>query len=226
MREIGVVTALPGEAKTWSAPGVSGRVRVAVSGIGAPRAARAAERLLAEGAAALVNWGVAGGLSEALQPGDLVLAERIDDDTGAQSVTSAWSRALSAAFLEAGLGVRTGRLWSHAGVVASMQEKQRLAAQGYDIVDMEAAAVARVATAAGVPFVVVKAACDPAFRTLPPSAARLLKADGRLRMMVLARTLLRGPDAWRDLHGMRRDFDAACAGLRRAAPVVAATWPA
>lgn len=225
MRDIGVVAALPGEAQAWNAPDAGERVHVAVSGIGARRAAATATRLLAGGATALVSWGVAGGLADALHPGDLVLAERIGSDAGSEVPSPAWNRALRAALAEMAVDVLPGRLWSHAGLVASTSEKRRLAARGHDIVDMEAAAVAHVAREAGVPFVAVKCVCDPASRAVPASASRLLQADGRVRAAALVPMLVR-PRAWRALRRMRDDFDAARAGLRRAAPAVVASCPA
>lgn len=226
MRDIGVVAALPGEAKAWNAPDASGHVHVMVSGMGARRAAEVAARLLARGATALVSWGVAGGLTDALQAGDLVLAERIDSDTGTETPSQAWNQALRGVLAATAVDVLPGRLWSHAGAVASVCEKQHLAARGHDIVDMEAAAVARVAREADVPFVAVKCVCDPASRAIPAFAAHLLRTDGRVRVKALVPVLLRGPQAWRALRCMRDDFDMACAGLQPAAPAVVASCPA
>ena len=56
-------------------PSLPGRIACAAA---APERARAgAERLLAEGAGALVSFGIAGGLDPVLMPGDLVLPERV-----------------------------------------------------------------------------------------------------------------------------------------------------
>ena len=70
---IGLVVALPAEAHSLGIRGMRvgecARWRggwVAISGIGADNAARAAERLLAYGIDRLANWGVAGALDPAL----------------------------------------------------------------------------------------------------------------------------------------------------------------
>ena len=52
-------------------------VRVACSGGSAERARSEAARLVAEGAAALVSFGLAGGLAPELRPGDLLLPETV-----------------------------------------------------------------------------------------------------------------------------------------------------
>lgn len=226
MHDIGVVTALPGEAAMFGMPCDGGRLHVAIAGIGAQRAMLTAERLLAEGALALVSWGVAGGLSAEWAPGDLVLADRVDSEAGTERVSTDWNQTLLQIFTQTGVEARSGALWSHAHAVTSVHEKQQLAARGYAVVDMEAAAVARAAREAGVPFVAIKCVCDPASRALPPVAMRLLRPDGRVRFSVLAPTLLRGPPMWRTLRCMSRDFELACAGLGRAASAWVASCPA
>lgn len=220
--DVGVVTALPGEAAVWSMQ-EHDRLRVVVAGVGAQRSLQAARQLLADGATALVSLGVAGGLSPALKPGDLILADRIGCDAGPERVSADWNRSLLDAWTSSGVAVRLGGLWSHTQAVTSVHEKQQLAARGYDVVDMEAAAVAQAAREANVPFVAIKCVCDPASRAIPPIAMRLLRPDGRVRFSVLLPALLRGPRMWRMLRCMSEDFDAACAGLTHAVPVLGAS---
>ncbi len=225
--EVGVVVALRAEAATLGAGhAVPGRVervgglRVIVSGPGARQAGRAATTLLADGAGALLSWGVAGGLQPALQPGDLVLATGVACENGEVCVDARWREFLAHALEKTNLRACAGTLWSHAGVVADVAAKRRLAGRGCVAVDMEAAAVARVAADAGVPFAALKAVSDPRDRALPAFASRLLRPDGGVRPIALVAVLVRGPRAWRALGRMRGDFAAARAGLRRAAVVL------
>ncbi len=233
MPDIGVVAALPRELATLGAgAGRAGSFHradgwcAAVSGIGAERAQAAASRLLEAGVVGLVSWGTAGGLRDAFRPGDVLLAERVAWPGDAVTVDAAWRARLAQGMHAAGLDALAGTLWCHAHAVTSIVEKQELAKYGYDAVDMESAGVARAARAAGVPFVSVKAVCDPAARALPPEALDWLRPDGRVRPGALARSLARDPHVWRALREMRRDFNAACAGLRRTADVLRASWPA
>lgn len=228
MHDIGVVVALPREAATLGtvhphAGHVAqiGGWRVVVSGIGAQRAQRAAGALLADGAGALLSWGVAGGLQAALQPGDLVLADGVASTAGEASTSQPWRQQWNDSLEHSGLRVAGGLLWSSANMVTSVREKRELAARGYVAVDMESAAVAAVATRAGVPFAAIRAVCDPHARVLPAFAAKLMRPDGRIRPGAVAMAGLRGPRAWRAMADMRRDFQAACASLRRAARSVA-----
>ncbi|HEX7341748.1 MAG TPA: hypothetical protein VF269_05690 [Rhodanobacteraceae bacterium] len=227
MSELGVVVALPGEAACLPArKRSSGHFRLTVAGMGAWRATQAAEGLIAGGAGALLSWGVVGGLSPALHPGDLVLVDRVMSAESEETCDPAWRDQLAQTFARAGVSMVTGQLWCHPRAVTSVQDKCRLAASGCLVVDMESAAVARVARAAGVPFIAIKSVCDPADRAIPDDVAGLLREDGRVRLPAVARAMLRGPVMWRSLRRMQRDFDAACAGLRRAGSVLPLSCPA
>lgn len=232
MPDIGVVVALPREAATLG-PARAQRgsivaargLQVAVAGVGSQRAAGAAQRLLDAGARALVSWGVAGGLAPGLQPGDLVLAERLGSARGHVVVEGAWCLRLTQALRRMGAAVHVGPLWTSAFAITTLSRKQSLADDGYIAVDMEAAGVAHAAQAAGVPFIALKAICDPALCALPEGASRWVREDGRVRPVALAMALARGPRTWQSLRIMRADFNAACAGLRRAAEALASSWP-
>lgn len=225
--ELGVVTALAAERRAWTGwRGDGSRARgdgwqLLQSGIGPERAALAADRLLADGVRALLSWGVAGGLDPALRPGDLVLCRQVRWEEGEAAVDADWFDGLHAALDATGGIASTGTLWSQRTAVMSTQEKRRLAiTHAATVVDMESAAVARAARRAGVPFAILKAVCDPAGYALPDAASSLLRVDGSLQTGRLLLMLSQGSGAWRALWRMRRDYRAACTGLRRAAKVV------
>ena len=75
---IGIVVGMVAEAVPAAAPSAALaaplRPRVFVAGRRPGRAQEGARQLLAEGATALLSFGVAGGLDPALRPGDAVLA--------------------------------------------------------------------------------------------------------------------------------------------------------
>ena len=91
--------------------------------------------------------------------------------------------------------------------------------------DMESHVVARAASAAGVPFVVIRVVSDPSNRSLPRSAFAGLTAEGRIAGGALAGALLRRP--WESFDMMSLALDAAQAMRRlrrvgrRAAPLLA-----
>lgn len=189
-----------------------------VSGIGQRRAGAAAERLAAGGARVLLSWGVAGGLAPGLRPGDLVIPERIAHADG-ETLADARLRGRLADSCPDGMATHGGALWSGGDAVLSPAAKRALAQRSNAVaVDMESAAVAAVAGRAGLPFVAVKAVCDPAERDVPPAALKMMTGDGRFNVPGLLAAVFGGPATWRDLIALGRDFAAARETLAAIAP--------
>lgn len=227
----GLIVALPAEARSIGVrrPHIGACVRwrrgwLAVSGIGPHNAAQAAEQLLACGVTALANWGVAGALATDLAPGDVLVPDRIrytDDAAAFAPDADACARLIDA--IGTRLRVVRGTLWSAAAPVASAAGKRALLlASGASAVDMEAASIAAVAQRAGTPFVALKVICDPASRELPPRLTRALDAgSGGVSLRMLAALAGGGPDTWRAVRQLARDFARARATLAAAAALSA-----
>jgi adenosylhomocysteine nucleosidase len=227
----GLVVALPAEAHSLGVHGMHpGDCRrwhdgwIAVSGMGPHNAMRAAERLLACGIARLANWGVAGALDATLSAGDVLIPDRIrytHDDPGFATDAAASARLVAA--LSTALRVRRGALWSTPQPVATPSEKRALAERsGAIAVDMEAAPVAAVALRAKLPFVAVKAICDPAARELPAGIVRALEgADEGWSLRMVAAIALGGPGTWRAASALSRDYRRARRSLATAAALAA-----
>jgi adenosylhomocysteine nucleosidase len=82
------------------------------------------------------------------------------------------------------------------GSIASPHEKQRLAdTYGAGLVDMEAATVARLAEANGIPFYCLKAVSD-AIDAILPDIGPYLGANGQLRMMPFLAHIALRPGSW------------------------------
>jgi adenosylhomocysteine nucleosidase len=191
--------------------------RIACAGASAARAREGAQRLLSEGAGALISLGIAGGLDPALAPGDLVLPERVvAPGAPAIAVDPARRAEWAAAAVVAGLPVAGGTLTDSTGIVTTVADKETLhRSTGAVAADMESYAVGAVAAEAGVPFAAVRAVADPAGRALPRAVIGIIGPDG---MPDIDRLILRlclrpwdGPALFR----LRRDTDAALASLGR-----------
>lgn len=227
----GLIVALPAEARSVGARGVrpGGCARsqhgwIAVAGIGPHNAMRAAERLLECGVDRIANWGVAGALDASLAPGDIVVPDRIrhaDDDPG--FATDAAARARIAAACAGTLRVRQGTLWSAPEPIAGEAGKRALAKRsGAIAVDMEAASIAAVAARAGLPFVAVKAICDPLDRELPLRILRALDGGGSgPSWRMLSAIAFGGPPVWSAARSLARDFARARVALTSAARLAA-----
>lgn len=206
LRRVGVITALPGEARCLgsAAPRSGGPaalgpgVRLWVSGIGPARAAHAAEAALRADARALLVCGLAGGLEPGLKAGALVLAEAVADaaDGSRWDTDAAWRRHALARLPDA----HAGTLVSQRTPVCSVADKARLRERfGALAVDMESAAVAAVAARHRVPFLAVRSIVDPASLALPCAATEALDDAGRLQPLALLRAILYHPGELPDL---------------------------
>jgi adenosylhomocysteine nucleosidase len=177
----GFVTGLRAEAALVAALGP------AEAGGGLPAgAAAAAKRLVAQGATALISFGLCGGLDPALRPGALVVP---------RVVLSQGRRLACAPALAAALGGWSAdALLSAEAVAADPATKAELfRATGAAGIDLESGAVAEAAAAARLPFAVLRAVCDPAEAGLPPAALAALDPQGRIAIRAVGASLLRHP---------------------------------
>lgn len=210
----GFVVGLAAEARLL-ARALGSSCRIACAGADPERAREGAARLLAEGAGALISFGLAGGLDPALAPGDLVLPERVVAPGGEAIATDDdWRARWSAAATTAGLPTTGGTLIDSAGIVTTVADKEALhRSSGAVAADMESYAVAAAAAESGVPFAAVRAVADPAGRSLPSSVIGLIGPDGMPDIDRLILRLCVRPWECPALFRLRRDADAALASL-------------
>jgi adenosylhomocysteine nucleosidase len=177
---IGIVTGLTAEARLAAPLGA------ARAGGGLPAgAARAAEMLLADGATALISFGLAGGLDPALRPGTLVVPATVTTQSAEYATESN---------LTDMLGGPTHTLYAGTTLAITAAEKAALrASTGADAIDLESGAVAEVAAAHSLPFAVLRAICDPGDSTLPQAAIIALSTTGSIMLWRVAGSLLRQP---------------------------------
>ncbi|MGZ8219796.1 phosphorylase family protein [Methylomagnum sp.] len=221
---LGLLVALPAEAQplhprkldftdlTQTAEGH----HLIVSGAGSDNAQQAASRLVEQGVAGLISWGCAGALAPDLKPGDLIVPERIHgaDGTGYATDTD-WRRRFLQA-LSPAMPIKRGQLAESRHVVPGPAEKQALfAATNAAAVDMESAAVARVAQSHGLPFLAVRAIADTSAMAMPAAVLVALNPRGDVRLGKLLAHLARHPAQVGELIRLGRAFGAAVGTLRR-----------
>lgn len=171
---------------------------VRVGGATAEGGRRAAGALVAGGATHLLSFGLAGGLDPALRPGAVLVPDRV-------MVGNRCLRCDAALRARLGAGAASGLLHSDVPVAEAAEKRRLFDETGCASVDMESGAVAAAAAAAGLPFAVLRAVCDPAERTLPAAARLPLRPDGRVRAGAVAGSILRDPRQLPALVALGRD---------------------
>jgi len=205
---LGIVVGLTAEARLARPFG-----RVAAGGGTAEGAAAAAKRLVAEGAQALLSFGLAGALDPALRPGALIIPRAVLSE-GALFPTGI------------DIGAETVDLvLAEQRVLASADDKRNAWHEtGAAAVDLESGAVARVAKEAKIGFGVLRAVCDPAERNLPPAALIALDQQGRIGLIRILASVAKQPRQIPQLLTLARDAGAARQTLKQARPRGFAPW--
>lgn len=185
---LGFVTGLTSEARLLAPISAL----VAVGGGTADGAEAAARRLVEQGATSLFSFGLAGGLDPSLAAGDLVVPASVVGLNGRYSCDRLLLRYLGGATVEALAGVDNA-------VQGAAAKEKLFQATGAAAVDIESIGLARVASANGLPFAVLRAVADPAGRNLPPAAMVALDAFGRIALGRVIGSLVRKPNQIFDL---------------------------
>jgi adenosylhomocysteine nucleosidase len=228
LKPLGVVTALGAEARAL------GRLRqtqtvsaapanlafladgslLAVSGIGAAAAARAASALIDAGVAALMTFGMAGGLDPALAAGSVLLPAEVIARDGTRFATArAWRERLSATLSSQG-EVRGGLLLTSDSSIDSREAKAAAFRETCAAaVDMESLFVARIAADHQLPFICVRVIVDTAADTLPTAVVAASRA-GRIQIGRLLGGLLSAPGDVAALMRLARRYRSAMQALR------------
>jgi adenosylhomocysteine nucleosidase len=200
--KIGFVTGLTAEARLAKGTGF-----MAAAGGGTPAgAARAAETLLAQGAQALVSFGLAGGLAPSLAPGAILIPPSVIDGENVFICNDALAEMLG--------GATKTPMLAGQDIIALASEKARLFQLTNAVaIDLESGAVARVAKARNIPFAVLRAVADPADRNLPPAALNALNAAGKINLFSILASVLTNPGQIPALIQVGRDAAYARAAL-------------
>jgi adenosylhomocysteine nucleosidase len=194
------------------------------TGLGIRRAADTARRALQAFASAdlVIATGLAGALGEELQPGDLVLADRLilggeslDLAPATIAIPPADLARFKAALTAYPLKFATGTILTAARILKDGAAKRDArAASGALAVDMESAAVAAEAHRRGLRFACVRAVLDTVDEEIV--GADLAGPDGAVRPLSAAGFVLRNPAAVLGLARMMRSLNRATAALAAA----------
>jgi adenosylhomocysteine nucleosidase len=167
-------------------------------------------------ASCLVSFGIAGALSPELRSGDVIVSTKVIG--GGRSWRAPEPFAGRVTDLAGRLGAHEGAVLGVPGILATAAEKRRAWAEtGALAVDIESDVVARIASAAGIPFVAVRTIADAASRELPPVALIPLADDGTPNLARVVASVLRRPRQVSALVGLARETRTALRALAGAA---------
>lgn len=198
----GIIIALPEEISTLTAkkiaPGecilISEKTLVVHAGTGPTKAIKATELLIAKGCSKLISWGCAAALDSSLNAGDLCLPKTIIAENQLCYPTHpAWQQHTTK--LLSGLQpISSGSLCESSSIIATNIDKKNLHDTfGGVALDMESAAIAKVAQKANIPFLVIRAIADPADMNMPGAVIYALNNEGSVNIKKLLIYLLTHP---------------------------------
>ena len=219
MRRLGVLTGLAAERRIIERVEQGAVHACRCAGADSARAACDVAALIDAGAQALLSFGLAAGIDAAAPPGTVLCPDRVVFADGEALATHPdWGEAVSAAAAAAGLAVRRGAIAATERLLATSADKRALGARtGALAADMESGPLARAAALAGLPHLAIRAVADPVERALPDWLGSIVRADGGVAALTLAKRLSLRPWELPALARLACDAGAGLAGLRGAA---------
>jgi adenosylhomocysteine nucleosidase len=181
-----VVTGLLAEARL-AQPGGG---RVIAAGADPARLESELGRAIADGAEAILSFGLAAGLQAGRGPGTLVVPAEIVSGNNRYSTDARWSERMRAALGQADRQPLAG---VDSPLIRPVDKAQLHKATGAVAADMESHFAASMAARARRPFAALRVISDPAEQGLPPAAVVGMKPDGRVNLAAVLASLLRHP---------------------------------
>jgi adenosylhomocysteine nucleosidase len=142
-----------------------------------------------EGCRSIISFGIAGGLSPGLRPGDWIVASAILSSEKRYTTDLALSRK----FLDLIAGAEYAPIAGVDAPVVDPVAKQQIHRIGAAAVDMESHLAARLAAAHDLAFAAVRVVIDPAHRPVPTAAIVGMRPDGRTDVKAVLRELIASP---------------------------------
>jgi hopanoid-associated phosphorylase len=160
----------------------------------------------------LMSFGIAGALAPHLRPGDVVISAEVV--SAGHRWTAAEPFQTRVAALARQIGAFEGAVFGAGAILATEAEKGRAWRDtGALAVDLESDVVARIASQAGIPFLVARTIADTACRELPPAALIPLSEAGTPNFARVLGSILRRPRQIGKLIGLARETQMALSAL-------------
>lgn len=178
-------TGLAFEARIAQGPGVK-----AIYGQSREKYVRCLHAHARAGVSGFISIGVAGGLSPALQPGDVLAASSVISADDTSSTCERWTKSILKAIPSAH---HMPVFASEETITSTLHKEELWKATGAGAVDMESGPTAKVAALYGLPFAVLRVVLDPAHRTIPLSALAGASDNGETAPLAVLGALIKRP---------------------------------
>jgi adenosylhomocysteine nucleosidase len=205
-QEVGSVIAVTGlsfEAR------IAGGIAVINDGVRTAGILRAA---ILRGSRGVISFGVCGGLTPEMVPGQWVVASAIVSGDEIHHTDKRWSDRLILALPAARHAIFAGVDWP----LTDARDRGLLHARtGAVVADMESHVAAQIAAAHSLPFAACRVVINPAHRKLSPAALLTLREGGVPDIKAIRRSVLANPGQMADLMRLTVDVSIAISALRR-----------
>ena len=160
----------------------------------------------------LMSFGIAGALAPHLRPGDVVISAQVVAADRRWAAAAPFQSRI--ADLAREIGAFEGAVFGAPAILATEEEKRRAWREtGALAVDLESDVVARIASQAGIPFIVARTIADTAYRELPAAALIPLSEAGTPNLARVLASVLRRPRQITTLIAVARETRMALAAL-------------
>ena len=221
--QLGIVTGMVFEAEILRAAARNlpeqQRPLIVCRGLGRDAARLGTEEAIAQGAKALMSFGIAAGLDPRLHAGTIMTASHIHGGAKTLASDEPWAARLSAALSEAGIAPLSHDPITHAAEMLTTPEAkaQLRAATNAGGADMESYGIAEAAAARALPFATLRVVADTFDVGLPSVAVDAATPDGRVDVMKSVWGAITHPGQIPELIRLGRRTEFAATQLRRLA---------
>jgi adenosylhomocysteine nucleosidase len=221
MAKLGIITGMLFEKGVLNAAAravpMDQRPLIICCGLGRGAARKAAEEAVANGATALLSFGISAGLDPRLLPGHVVAASYVHDGKKALLSDPAWTDRLREELGRLCRITRDPIAHAHEVLMTPVEKAKVLTQTGASVADMESYAVAETAEAHGLPFTTVRVVADTAHDTLPMVAVTATTPEGGVDLVKSILGALRRPGEIPELIQLGRRTRIAQVEMRRLA---------
>lgn len=161
------------------------------------------QEAIKRGGAAIISYGIAGGLHPRLKSGDIIIGDSVVDNNITFETDLKWRNHLKKIITRSTIGKVIG---VDRPVTSSMEKNQLNAQYGGIIVDMESHIAARIAKVHGLPFVILRVIADHAKREVPEAARQALKQNGTISYRPIINSIKEDPKQMTTMYHLSVDF--------------------